>query len=171
MKDNAKTGQPDEDGMFGPSNNAAQFARVREVIDTLPDHANIAIGGGRHGDLGYFNEATVVTGMKQDDYAVQTEIFSPVLTVQTFKTEEEALELANGVSYALSASVWTKDHETAMRMTRKLDFGCTWVNTHLPFVSEMPHGGFKYSGYGKDLSMYGFEDYTRIKHVMHYLGE
>lgn len=171
VKENAKTGSPDQNVLFGPSNNEAQFMRVREVLENLPDHAQIAVGGERQGDVGFFNEATVLTGMKQEDVAVQTEIFGPVLTVQKFKTEEEALQLANDVNYALAASVWTKDHATAMRMTRRLDFGCTWVNTHLPFISEMPHGGFKYSGYGKDLSMYGFEDYTRVKHVMHFIGD
>lgn len=171
VKANATTGMPDQDVMFGPSNNAAQFGRVQNVLETLPDHANIAVGGEKQGDAGYFMKATVLTGMKQDDAAVQNEIFGPVLTVQTFRTETEALALANGVNYALAASVWTKDHGTAMRLTRKLDFGAVWVNAHLPFVSEMPHGGFKHSGYGKDLSMYGFEDYTRLKHVMHYFGE
>jgi betaine-aldehyde dehydrogenase len=108
----------------------------------------------------------VVDGLRQDDEAVQTEIFGPVITVQTFTDEAEAVALANGVQYGLSSSVWTSDHGTAMRMSKALDFGVVWINTHIPFVSEMPHGGFKHSGYGKDLSMYGFEDYTRIKHVM-----
>lgn len=171
MRSNATTGMPHEDVFFGPSNNANQFAHVRGVLDALPDHANIEVGGSRQGSVGFFTEATLVTGVHQNDAVVQDETFGPVLTVQKFRTEEEALELANGVNYALAASVYTKDHGTAMRVTRSLDFGCTWVNTHLPFISEMPHGGFKYSGYGKDLSMYGFEDYTRIKHVMHYLGE
>ena len=156
---------------YGPMNNDRQFASVLGVIERLPQHATIVTGGSRVGETGYFIAPTIVTGMRQDDEAVQEEIFGPVLTVQTFETESEALELANGVRYALAASVFTKDHGTAMRLTKRLDFGCVWVNTHIPFVSEMPHGGFKYSGYGKDLSMYGFEDYTRIKHVMHFLGE
>jgi betaine-aldehyde dehydrogenase len=104
--------------------------------------------------------------MQQEDEAVQEEIFGPVLTVQTFRDEGEALARANGVRYALAASVWTTDHSRAMRLSRDLDFGCVWINTHIPFVSDMPHGGFKHSGYGKDLSQYGFEDYTRLKHVM-----
>jgi betaine-aldehyde dehydrogenase len=108
----------------------------------------------------------VVAGLRQDDEAVQQEIFGPVITVQTFADEAEAVALANGVQYGLSSSVWTSDHARAMRLSRDLDFGVVWINTHIPFVSEMPHGGFKHSGYGKDLSMYGFEDYTRIKHVM-----
>ena len=118
------------------------------------------------GDAGYFVEATVVDGLRQDDEAVQDEIFGPVITVQTFTDEDEAIALANGVRYGLSSSVWTQNHGRALRMSRALDFGVVWINTHIPFVAEMPHGGFKHSGYGKDLSMYGFEDYTRIKHVM-----
>ena len=102
---------------------------------------------------------------------IQTEIFGPVITVQRFDDEAQALEYANGVEYGLASSVWTNDHGRAMRFARDLDFGCVWINTHIPIVAEMPHGGFKHSGYGKDLSMYGFEDYTRIKHVMTSLGE
>lgn len=166
---NVKTGARD-DAFYGPMNNERQLANVLGVIERLPEHATVVTGGKRVDGAGYFIEPTVIDGMLQDDEAVQEEIFGPVLTVQTFTTEEEALELANGVRYALAASVWTVDHGTAMRLTKHLDFGCVWVNTHIPFISEMPHGGFKYSGYGKDLSMYGFEDYTRIKHVMHYIG-
>ena len=111
-----------------------------------------------------------LSGLRQDDEQIQQEIFGPVITVQQFSDEAQALEWANGVEYGLSSSVWTKDHGRAMRMSRKLDFGVVWINTHIPFISEMPHGGFKHSGYGKDLSMYSLEDYTRIKHVMHYIG-
>lgn len=162
-----RTGMPDDPAVaFGPLNNAAQLDRVQGFLDRLPDHAEIVVGGGRVGTHGYFHEATVVDGLHQDDEAIQTEIFGPVITVQTFRDEAEALMLANGVQYALASSVWTKDHGTALRMSKGLDFGVVWINTHIPFVSEMPHGGFKHSGYGKDLSMYGFEDYTRIKHVM-----
>lgn len=171
-RSHARTGAPHEDGiLYGALNNADQLARVSGVVERLPAHAEIVTGGARQGDRGYFFEATIVTGMRQDDEAVQEEIFGPVLTVQTFRTEEEALALANGVRYALAASVWTDHHARAMRFSRDLDFGCVWINTHIPFVSDMPHGGFKHSGYGKDLSHYGFEDYTRIKHVMSYLGE
>ncbi|WP_353827433.1 aminobutyraldehyde dehydrogenase [Agromyces sp. SYSU T0242] len=168
---NARTGAPREDGVFyGPLNNPAQLANVSGVIDRLPDHAEIAAGGRRQGDRGYFWEATIVTGLRQDDEAVQREIFGPVLTVQPFREERDAIAMANGVDYALAASVWTRDHARAMRFAKHLDFGCVWINTHIPFVSDMPHGGFKHSGYGKDLSQYGFEDYTRLKHVMSHLG-
>jgi betaine-aldehyde dehydrogenase len=166
------TGPPDsEDTYYGPLNNQDQFDRVSGMVDRLPDHANVETGAARHGDKGYFYEPTVLSGLRQDDEQIQTEIFGPVMTVQRFSDEAEALAWANGVEYGLSSSVWTKDHARAMRMSRKLDFGVVWINTHIPFVSEMPHGGFKHSGYGKDLPMYGLEDYTRIKHVMSYIGE
>ena len=117
-----------------------------------------------------FFEPTVVSGVLQTDELIRSEIFGPVITVQRFTDEDEALRWANGVQYGLAASVWTKNHGRAVRMARLLDFGAVWINTHIPFVSEMPHGGFKHSGYGKDLSVYGLEDYTRIKHVMHHVG-
>ncbi|MBW1640857.1 gamma-aminobutyraldehyde dehydrogenase [Microbacterium resistens] len=163
----ARTGGPREEGVFfGPLNSAAQLAQVQGVVDRLPAHARIETGGHRQGERGYFFAPTIVSGLRQDDEAVQREIFGPVLTVQPFETEEEALALANGVPFALAASVWTRDHARSLRFSRDLDFGCVWINTHIPFVSDMPHGGFKHSGYGKDLSQYGFDDYTRIKHVM-----
>jgi betaine-aldehyde dehydrogenase len=170
-KENAKTGAPSEtDILFGPVNNANQLAQVEGFIAGLPDNANIELGGHRQGSIGYFHEATIVSGLKQTDDAVQREIFGPVITVQKFTDEAQALEWANGVQYGLSSSVWTKDHSRAMRFAKHLDFGCVWINTHIPLVAEMPHGGFKHSGYGKDLSSYGFEDYTRVKHVMSYIG-
>ncbi|WP_413806912.1 gamma-aminobutyraldehyde dehydrogenase [Streptomyces sp. OE57] len=166
-----KTGAPDdEDVLYGPLNNANQLAQVTGFIDRLPAHAKVEAGGHRVGDKGFFYAPTVVSGLKQDDEIVQNEVFGPVITVQTFSDEEQAISYANGVEYALASSVWTKDHARAMRMSKALDFGCVWINTHIPLVAEMPHGGFKKSGYGKDLSAYGFEDYTRIKHVMTSLG-
>ena len=166
-RDNAKTGAPSEsDILFGPVNNANQLERVSGIIDALPANATVELGGKRQGTHGYFYEATIVSGLKQTDDAIQNEIFGPVITVQKFATEAQALEWANGVQYGLASSVWTKDHARAMRFAKHLDFGCVWINTHIPLVAEMPHGGFKHSGYGKDLSSYGFEDYTRIKHVM-----
>jgi len=169
---NTKFGGLDvEDAYFGPLNNANQLARVQGFFERMPDHAKILTGGHRVGDRGYFFAPTVVDGLRQEDEMVQVEIFGPVMTIQTFTDEADALAKANGVKYGLAASVWTTDHGRSMRMSKRLDFGVVWVNTHIPFVSEMPHGGFKHSGYGKDLSVFGLHDYTRVKHVMHYIGE
>jgi betaine-aldehyde dehydrogenase len=160
-------GGPDaEDVLFGPVNNANQLAHVQGFLERAPDHASVTTGGNRIGEAGYFLEPTVVADLHQDDEMIQREIFGPVITVQQFDDEEQAVAWGNGVEYGLASSVWTTNFGRAMRMAKRLDFGCVWINTHIPLVAEMPHGGYKKSGYGKDLSAYALDDYTRIKHVM-----
>nr|WP_124710291.1 aminobutyraldehyde dehydrogenase [Gordonia insulae] len=149
-----------------PLNNVNHFDKVTSILDNIPPHATVATGGKRKGDKGFFIEPTIITGVRQDDKLVQEETFGPVITVQPFTDEAQAVQMSNDVAFGLASSVWTSDHGTAMRMSGALDFGCVWVNCHIPLVAEMPHGGFKHSGHGKDLSLYGIEDYTRVKHVM-----
>ena len=162
-----KTGAPSEDdALFGPVNNANQIARVTGFLNEVPSHARVVAGGKQVARDGFFIEPTVIADLKQGDRHIQEEIFGPVITVQKFKDEAEAIRMANGVEYGLASSIWTSNHGRAMRLSRAFDFGCVWINCHIPVVAEMPHGGYKRSGYGKDLSAYGFEDYTRIKHVM-----
>jgi aldehyde dehydrogenase (NAD+) len=163
----SKTGDPTgTDAYYGPLNNAGHFAKVAGYVDNLPGHAAVATGGHRVGQKGFFYAPTIVTGVRQADAIVQEEVFGPVLTVQPFDGVDEAIALANDVDFGLASSVWTNNHGYVLQVTRALDFGCVWVNTHIPLTAEFPHGGFKQSGYGKDLSLYAIEDYTRIKHVM-----
>ncbi len=154
------------DAALGPLNNATQLERVAQMVSRASPRARVVAGGEAPGGPGFFYPPTVVADVGQDDELAQTEIFGPVITVQRFSDEDQAVAWANGVEYGLASSVWTADHGRALRVSRRLDFGCVWINTHIPLVAEMPHGGFKHSGYGKDLSLYGLEDYTRIKHVM-----
>ncbi len=151
---------------LGPLNSKRQRERVEGFLERKPAHAEIVTGGKEPELPGFYLEPTVIGGLRQDDEMIQREIFGPVITVQPFSDESEAIRWANGTPYGLASSVWTSDIARALRVSRALRFGCVWINDHIPLASEMPHGGYKASGYGKDLSMYAVEDYTEIKHVM-----
>lgn len=165
------TGPPNNtDALYGPLNNEAQLERVAGLVDRKSSHATVVTGGRQVDGPGFFYAPTVVADVEQQDEIVQQEIFGPVITVQRAEGLDAAIEAANDVRYGLASSIWSRDHSACLRAASELDFGCVWINTHIPLVAEMPHGGFKESGYGKDLSRFGVEDYTRVKHVMSSLG-
>lgn len=162
-----KFGPPeDQSALYGALNSRNQLEQVKGFMARLPTHAKIETGGRAGSGPGFYFEPTIVSGLHQNDEAIQHEVFGPVMTIQSFSTDEEALHKANDVEYGLAASVWTSNHGRAQRFSIDLDFGTVWINNHIPLCAEMPHGGFKKSGYGKDLSSYSLEEYTRVKHIM-----
>jgi len=160
-------GPPSQGAFYGPLNSAAHLAKVEGYLDRLPGHARVLTGG--HADRtggGFFFAPTVVAGVRQDDEIVQEEVFGPVITVQPFSSEAEAVQLANDVRFGLAAGLWTTDHDRVLRVSAQLEFGKVWVNCHLVVAAEMPNSGYKHSGHGNDMSVLAIEEYTRVKHVM-----
>lgn len=160
-------GTPDDrEALYGALNSHGQLEQVKGFIERLPSHARIEIGGNAGKGPGFYFEPTIISGLRQHDEAIQHEVFGPVMTIQSFSDEADALHKANDVEYGLAASIWTNSHSRAQRFSIDLDFGTVWINNHIPLCAEMPHGGFKKSGYGKDLSSYSLDEYTRVKHIM-----